>query len=242
MAPQLPILIRNNSQFLTKPVALQSLQCRKLLPFVPQLAPTNSTADPYLNTSFALQMPSKFLKPQIVPNNPTENKSHSFNKIAANALQNSDDKECEQSEQLYPIKPVFGIKSTNQHKYLKLSAKTQSIRIRITQSIQLLKCIEQRPINLLQRRPESLSRTILLPHRLQILLRNTETTPSGSVVDTAEDLRFTDTLNKVSNRKLLAILAGKDAILKELHDCVLRDDPDKLKEISPYVFSYWGGS
>ena len=68
---------------------------------------------------------------------------------------------------------------------------------------------------------------------------DTETTPSGSVVDAAEDLRCTDTLNKVFSKKLLVILTGKDAILKEVCECVLRDDPHRLKEISRYIFSYW---
>ena len=68
---------------------------------------------------------------------------------------------------------------------------------------------------------------------------NTETTSSGSLVDEAEDLRFTDTLNKIFSKKLLAILTGNDAILKEVLNCVLRDDPDRLKEISPHIFSYW---
>ena len=40
-------------------------------------------------------------------------------------------------------------------------------------------------------------------------------------------------------KKLLAILTGKDAILKEVRDCVIRDDPDRLREISPYIFLYW---
>ena len=38
---------------------------------------------------------------------------------------------------------------------------------------------------------------------------------------------------------MLAILTGKDAKLKEVRDCVFRDDPDRLKEISPYIFSFW---
>ena len=67
---------------------------------------------------------------------------------------------------------------------------------------------------------------------------NTET-PSGSSIDVADDICFTETLNKILAKKLLAILTGKDAILKEVRDCVIRDDPDKLSEISPYIFSYW---
>ena len=69
-------------------------------------------------------------------------------------------------------------------------------------------------------------------------LSNTETTPSGSLLDAAEDLRVTGTLNKVFSKKLLAMLTGKVAILKEVRDCVLRYDPDILKEISPYICSY----
>ena len=58
-------------------------------------------------------------------------------------------------------------------------------------------------------------------------------------MDAVEDMRFTDTLNRIFSKKLLAILTGNDAILKEVRDCVLRNDPDRLKEISHYIFSYW---
>ena len=64
-------------------------------------------------------------------------------------------------------------------------------------------------------------------------------TPSGSLIDAAEDICFTETLNKIFSKKILAIFAGRDAILKEVRDCVIRDDPERLREISPYIFSYW---
>ena len=69
----------------------------------------------------------------------------------------------------------------------------------------------------------------------------TETTPSTSSISTAEDLRLTDTINRIFSNRLLAILTGKDAILnlKQVRDCVLRIDEDRLKEISPYIYSYW---
>ena len=38
---------------------------------------------------------------------------------------------------------------------------------------------------------------------------------------------------------MLAYLTGKDAILKEVRDCVLRNDEDRLKKISPYIYLYW---
>ena len=64
-------------------------------------------------------------------------------------------------------------------------------------------------------------------------------TPTGSTIEEADDIIFTETLNKVFSKKFLAILTGKDAILKEVRDCVMRDDPDRLQEISPFLFSYW---
>ncbi|XP_075241628.1 AP-1 complex subunit gamma-1-like [Convolutriloba macropyga] len=67
---------------------------------------------------------------------------------------------------------------------------------------------------------------------------NTET-PSGILIEEADDIYFPEPLNKAFSRKLLAILTGKDAILKEVRDCVNRDDPDRLREISPYLFSCW---
>ena len=66
---------------------------------------------------------------------------------------------------------------------------------------------------------------------------NTET-PTGNMIEETDDIFFTETLNKVFSKKFLAILTGKDAILKEVRDCVIRNDPDRLQEINPYLFSY----
>ena len=59
------------------------------------------------------------------------------------------------------------------------------------------------------------------------------------MIEEADDIMFTETLNKVFSKKFLAILTGKDAILKEVRDCVIRNDADRLQEISPYLFSFW---
>ena len=59
------------------------------------------------------------------------------------------------------------------------------------------------------------------------------------MIEEADDMMFAETLNKVFSKKFLAILTGKDAILKEVKDCVIRNDADRLQEISPYLFSYW---
>ena len=52
-------------------------------------------------------------------------------------------------------------------------------------------------------------------------------------------MRFSNTPNKIFSKKLFATLTGKDAILKEVRDCGLCNDEDRLREISPYIYSYW---
>ena len=38
---------------------------------------------------------------------------------------------------------------------------------------------------------------------------------------------------------LLAILTGKDVILKKVWDCVIRNDEERIKDMSPYIYRYW---
>ena len=122
IAPLMHISLNINSQFSTKPVASKSLQYSKKLSFAPQLTLSNSIVNPPLNIPFASQMPLQNTKSEIAQNNFTTNNSHSINKFAAKAVQNSNGKEC---EQLCRIKFINGIKSNNPPKYSKLSAKTQ---------------------------------------------------------------------------------------------------------------------
>ena len=185
-------------------------------------------------------------------------------------MQISDNKECEHSEQINPIKPINGIKSNNPLKYRKLSAKTHNPKYNyklqknhslfaqnrftfhstLKNPIKLLNA--NNSVNLLNKMPKTKATVSKSsPTKARVTFSdstpstpatntssNTET-PSGSLIDAAEDISLTETLNKIFSKKLLAILFGKDSILKEVRDCVLRDDPDRLREISPYIFSYW---
>ena len=38
----------------------------------------------------------------------------------------------------------------------------------------------------------------------------------------------------------IASLTRKDAELKEMNDCIARSDEDRLKQLNPYLHSYWG--
>ena len=83
--PHIPTLIRNNSQFRTKPVAVQSSHYKTLLPLAPQLSLKNNTFNPHLNILMATRMPSQISKPQFALNSPSSHKSHSINKCTANS-------------------------------------------------------------------------------------------------------------------------------------------------------------
>ena len=182
----------------------------------------------------------------------------------------SDSKECEHSEQLYPIKPINGIKSNNPPKIAKLSAKTQIpkskyhsqtnrslvVQNRSTTHLTLNNSVKtlhaSNSVSHINKTPKTkATRSKSTPTKARGTFSdttpstpgthtssNTET-PPGSLIEEADDIYFTKTLNTIFRRKLLAIITGKDAILKELRDCVKSDDPDRLREISPYLSSYW---
>ena len=62
-------------------------------------------------------------------------------------------------------------------------------------------------------------------------------TPSNNNLDAVEDHQLTDTIKKILSINQLAILTGKDVILKEVLDCVIRKVETRLKKISPCIYS-----
>ena len=49
---------------------------------------------------------------------------------------------------------------------------------------------------------------------------------------------FENNLNQLFTKSFLAVLASKDAVLKETRDCVIQDDEARCKEVSPYIHSF----
>ena len=224
--------LNTNSQISIKPVAPQSLLFRKKLPIVLQLTLSDSTVNPHLGIPFALQMPLKIRKSQFAPNNHKTNNSHSFNKFATKAVQMSDSKECEHSEQINPTKPINGIKSNNPPKYSKLGAKIQISKYKnnlqtnhslfaqnrftfhstLNNSIKSLNA--NNSFNLLKKMPKTkATRSRSTPTKARVNFSdttpsipalntssNTET-PSGSLIDVADDICFTETSNKIFSKK-----------------------------------------
>ena len=50
---------------------------------------------------------------------------------------------------------------------------------------------------------------------------------------------FENDLTQLFTKGFLAVLTSKDAVLKEVRDCVLQKDPQRCREVNPYMFSYW---
>ena len=46
-------------------------------------------------------------------------------------------------------------------------------------------------------------------------------------------------VTKIFNKSLIASLTSKDAVLKEVRDCILTNNESRLKALNPYIHSYW---
>ena len=68
--------------------------------------------------------------------------------------------------------------------------------------------------------------------------KDTTTVTSPSVDDLYLD-SFNFALTKIFSSTLMASLTTKDAILKEVRDCILPENEDRCKQISPYIHSFW---
>ena len=69
---------------------------------------------------------------------------------------------------------------------------------------------------------------------------DTATVTSPSVGDFYLDT-FNFALSKIFSSTLMACLTTKDAILKEIRDCILTENEDRCKQISQYIHSFWKG-
>ena len=50
---------------------------------------------------------------------------------------------------------------------------------------------------------------------------------------------FENIVSKIFNKSLIASLTSKDAVLKEVRDCILTNNESRLKALNPYIHSYW---
>ena len=58
-------------------------------------------------------------------------------------------------------------------------------------------------------------------------------------VELSEEEVFENNLTQLFTKGFLAVLTSKDAVFKELRDCILQNDAQRCKEVNRYLFSYW---
>ena len=58
-------------------------------------------------------------------------------------------------------------------------------------------------------------------------------------LDLSKEEVFENNLTQLFTKGFSAVLTSKDAVLKEVRDCILHNDPQRCKEVNPYMFSYW---
>ena len=72
---------------------------------------------------------------------------------------------------------------------------------------------------------------------------STQGTDISNVTTPSSDDFYTDTFNlalsKIFSSTLMASLTSKDAILKDVQDCLNTGNENRCRQISPYIHSYW---
>ena len=63
--------------------------------------------------------------------------------------------------------------------------------------------------------------------------------PENRDIEFSREEIFENNLNQLFAKSFLAVLTSKDAVLREIRDCVIQDDEARCKEVSPYVHSFW---
>ena len=58
-------------------------------------------------------------------------------------------------------------------------------------------------------------------------------------LDLSKEEVFENNLTQLFTKGFLAVLTSKGAVLKEVPDCILQNDPQRCKEMNPYMYSYW---
>ena len=72
---------------------------------------------------------------------------------------------------------------------------------------------------------------------------STHNTDTTTVTSPSTDDLYTDAFNfalpKIFSSILMASLTTTDAILKEIRDCILTENEERCKQISPYIHTIW---
>ena len=265
--PQIPTLLNNNSNIRNKAFESQSLPLRPKAPFATQLTLTISKINQHFKHPFASQMPLNVTKsaPNYckVNNSHCINK---FAAKEVQMSDSKECEHSEQLSPIKPINGIKSNNPPNNGKF-STKAKIPKYKYHLHKNHSLFVLIQPTNYSTVNKQNKSIHsnksvnyiskmskakapRSKSTPTKARVTFSDTNPstpgtittsnteTPTGSMIEETDDMLFTETLNKVFSKKFLAILTGKAAILKEVRDCVIRNDPDRLQEITPYLFSY----
>ena len=76
--------------------------------------------------------------------------------------------------------------------------------------------------------------TIITPRRC-----SSHSNLSTPLTDSPQVISFEKVVGRVLNKGLIASQTSKDAVLKEVRDCINRSDEEQLKALNPNFHSYW---
>ena len=62
---------------------------------------------------------------------------------------------------------------------------------------------------------------------------------NSSNLELSKEQVFENNLTQLFTKGLLALLTSKDAVLKEVRDCIPQNGAQQCKKVKPYLFSYW---
>ena len=63
--------------------------------------------------------------------------------------------------------------------------------------------------------------------------------PNSSNLEWSKEEVFENNLTQLFTKGFLGVLTSKDAVLKEVRDCILQNDAQRCKEMNLYLFPYW---
>ena len=69
--------------------------------------------------------------------------------------------------------------------------------------------------------------------------RSSYEAPNSPNLDLSKDEVFENNFTQLFIKRILGRMTSKDAVLKEVRNCILQNDPQRCKEVNPYMFPYW---
>ena len=69
--------------------------------------------------------------------------------------------------------------------------------------------------------------------------RSSNEGPFAPNLELSKEEVFENNLTQLFTKSFLAVLTSKDAVLKEVRDCILQNDAQRCKEVNHYLHSYW---